>query len=125
MRVFKRSDLSESILQRTDGLTGIISREADFLSLLKRPGGNSVKVSIADPTAKAGRERGRGGEGEREKEKDKADGGRQKESEHQSSLKYICTLVPPRLRFTPFVHMRLAAESVSHCANLFTAVSPS
>ncbi len=48
-------DLSESILQRTDGLTGRVSREADLLPLLKRPGGNPVEVSIADPTSKAGK----------------------------------------------------------------------
>lgn len=46
--------LSESILQRTDGLTGRVSREADLLPLLKRPCGNPVEVSITNPTPKAG-----------------------------------------------------------------------
>lgn len=48
-------DLSESILQGTDWITGRVSREADLFPLLKRPGGNPVQVSIANPTSKAGR----------------------------------------------------------------------
>lgn len=44
-------DLSESILQWADGISGGISREADFLPLLKRLGGNPVQVSIANPTS--------------------------------------------------------------------------
>lgn len=47
------SDLSKSVFQWTDRLTGRSSRETDLLPLLKRPGGNPVEVSIADPTAKA------------------------------------------------------------------------
>lgn len=53
----KCADLSESILQRTDGLTGRVSREADLLPLLKGPGGNPVQVSVANPTSEAGRSR--------------------------------------------------------------------
>ena len=49
--------LSESILQWTDGLTGIISRETDLLPFFKRPSGNPVKVSITNPTSKAGKQR--------------------------------------------------------------------
>lgn len=54
----KCADLSESILQRTDGLTGRVSREADLLPLLKGPGRNPVQVSVANPTSEAGRSRG-------------------------------------------------------------------
>lgn len=48
-------DLSESILQRTDGITGRISREADLLAFLKRSGGNPVQVTVTDPTSEAGK----------------------------------------------------------------------
>lgn len=47
------SDLSKSVFQWTDRLTGRSSRETDLLPLLKRSGGNPVEVSIANPTAKA------------------------------------------------------------------------
>lgn len=47
------SDLSESILQWTDGIAGRVSRKADLLSLPKRLGGNPVQVSVANPTSKA------------------------------------------------------------------------
>ena len=46
-------DLGESILQRTDRLICRISREADLLPFLKRPGGNSVEVAVSNPTSKA------------------------------------------------------------------------
>lgn len=48
-------DLSESILQRADGITGRISREADLLAFLKRSGGNPVQVAVTDPTSEAGK----------------------------------------------------------------------
>lgn len=50
-------DLGEAILQWTDGLTGRVSREADLLPLFKRPCGDPVEVSIANPTSKAGNRR--------------------------------------------------------------------
>lgn len=53
-----QTDLSESILQRTDGLARRISREADLLPLFKRPGRNPMEVSIAYSTSQAGKERG-------------------------------------------------------------------
>lgn len=46
------SDLGESILQRTDGIAGRVSRKADLLSLSERLGWNPVQVSIANPTSK-------------------------------------------------------------------------
>lgn len=46
------SDLSESILQWTDGITGRVSRKADLLSLSERLGGNPVQVSVANPASK-------------------------------------------------------------------------
>lgn len=48
-------DLSESILQRADGITGRISREADLLALLKRSGGNPVQVTVTNSTSEAGK----------------------------------------------------------------------
>lgn len=46
------SDLGESILQRTDGIAGRVSRKADLLPLSKRLGWDPVQVSVANPTSK-------------------------------------------------------------------------